>query len=149
MIGLQREHVLFFMEASCKWSYSVKLEILLYYLLDKAHLTQGQFLAVVPSCALCCRGQSCGMTLWELDCSIWKGWVWETTGIQAFQASGRKGKPNWVTFFTLWFSFRVTTDEVQILLFTALLNTFYFGFLGFLSWLKPCFSWGMHIFQLF
>lgn len=146
MIGLQREHVLFFMEASCKRSYSVKLEVFLYYLLDKAHLTQGRFLAVPCCCALCCRGQSCGLTLWELDCSICKGWVWETTGIQALQASGRKGKPNWVTFFPLWFSFRVTTDEVQILLFTALLNTSSFGFL---SWLKPCFSWGMHIFQLF
>lgn len=63
--------------------------------------------------------------------------------MQAFQASGRKGKPNWVSFFTLWFSFRVTTDEVQTLLFTALLNTFNFGFL---SWLEPCFSWGAHNF---
>lgn len=86
------------------------------------------------------------MTLWELDCCVWKGRVWETTGMQAFQASGRKGKPNWVSFFTLWFSFRVTTDEVQTLLFTALLNAFNFGFL---SWLEPCFSWGAHIFQLF
>lgn len=101
--------------------FSVKLEVFPYYLLDKAHLTQGRFLAVVPCCALCCRGQSCGMTLWELDCCIWKGRVWGTAGIQAFQASGRKGKPNWVSFFPLWFSFRVTTDKVQTLLFTALL----------------------------
>lgn len=30
-----------------------------------------------------------------------------------FQVIVRKGKPNWFSFFTLWFSFKVTADAVQ------------------------------------
>lgn len=63
----------------------------------------------------------------------------------AFQAIIRKGKPNWFSLFTLWFSFKVTTEAVQTLLFTAPLNTFYFQFL---SWLEPCFSWGNSCFPI-
>lgn len=72
--------------------------------------------------------------------------------MNAFQAIVRKGKPNWFHFFALWFSFKVTTNAVQTSLwhvyslFTAPLNTFYFGFLG---WLELCFSLGMHVIDLF
>lgn len=126
--------------------FSVKLEIFPYYLLDKAHLTQGH---IFTRCSLLCfvlqRSE-----LWADNCgnqiaASGKSGLGDHRH-PGIQASGRKGKPDWVSFSTLWFSFRVTTDEVQTLLFTALLNTFYFGFLG---WLEPCFSWGTHLFQLF
>lgn len=54
--------------------------------------------------------------LWEdtnKSC-IWMDQAKETTNMYTFQAVIRKGKPNWFCFFTLWFSFRVTTDAAQI-----------------------------------
>lgn len=54
--------------------------------------------------------------LWEdtnKSC-IWMDQAKETTNMYTFQAIIRKGKPNWFCFFTLWFSFRVTTDAAQI-----------------------------------
>ena len=76
----------------------------------------------------------------------------ETTNMYTFQAVIRKGKPNWFCFFTLWFSFRVTTDAAQISLrhvyssSAARFNTFVLWVLKLPG--EPRFPWEPHIFCL-